>query len=264
MAKTILGYEVASPERQRKTALALIGVVVVLLVAGAIALFSMSRGQHAGREQAMATVTGFEAKCRYVVRNISRRASYYDHTGYIDCDTAQQVARDNDSVLGSVQRATLAAVEFTARDGSTIRSHVELSRKEPVSVGERVEILYRTDDPTDLREYFRLPLGFVKSSIAPQPESKSPLAEKDAARPRPSDAYSGTTLMWVGIATLIVGALLAYFLIKGLYRAVVWLVRAPGGAAQPPGPVTAAAIGRGRLEAATRRTSDAAFGRRSS
>src|SRR4030095_13132542 len=96
------------------------------------------------------------------------------HTGLIDCNRAHEVARANDSVLGSVQRVTVAVVDFTALDGAKVRSHVELSRKEPFSVGEQVEVLYRIDDPRDLREYVRLPLGFGKRSIAPQPENHAP------------------------------------------------------------------------------------------
>ena len=161
------------------------------------------------------------------MRNISRRASYYDHTGLIDCDRAHEVARANDSVLGSVQSVTVAVVDFTALDGSKVRSHVELSRKEPFSIGEKVEVLYRIDDPRDLREYVQLPLGFGKRSIAPQPENHVSSGKADVAapaKPRPSDAYSKSTLLWIGLATLVVGILLAYWLIRGLYRAIRWLV----------------------------------------
>src|SRR6476660_3422981 len=171
MANTFLGYEIARPERQRKTALAIIGVVCALVVAGVLALYFISRGQHSGRELALATISAFDTKCRYVVRNISRRASYYDHTGLIDCDRAHEVARANDSVLGSVRSVTVAVVDFTALDGSKVHSHVELSRKEPFAIGEKVDVLYRIDDPHDLREHVQLPLGFGKKPIAPQPES---------------------------------------------------------------------------------------------
>ena len=262
MANTFLGYAVASPERQRKTALAVIGVVCALAVAGMLALFFISRGQHSGRELALATITAFETKCRYVVRNISRRASYYDHTGLIDCDRAHEVARANDSVLGSVQSVTVAVVDFTALDGSKVRSHVELSRKEPFAVGEKVDVLYRIDDPRDLREHVQLPLGFGKRSIAPQPESAGKADIAAPAKPRPSDAYSKSTLLWVGLATLVVGVLLAYWLIRGLYRAIRWLV-GPGELMQPIAPVNIAPIARGRLEHATRRASEGGFGRRS-
>ena len=39
MADTFIGYEVASPERQRKTVLAVIGVLCVLVLAGTIVLY---------------------------------------------------------------------------------------------------------------------------------------------------------------------------------------------------------------------------------
>jgi hypothetical protein len=265
MANTFLGYEVASPERQRKTALAIIGVVCLLAVAAVVALVFAAREQQSGRELAVATITAFETKCRYVVRNISRRVSYYDHTGYIDCDRAHQVAKANDSVLGSVQTATLAVVDFTALDGSKVRSHVELSRKKPVSVGERVEVLYRIDDPRDLREYVQLPLGFGKRSIGPQRENDVSSGSTEVAAPpksRPSDAYSKSTLLWVGLVTLVVGVLLAYWLIKGLYRVIRWLVWVPSGSTAP-GSVSAAPIARGRLEHVTRRVPEGGFGRRS-
>jgi hypothetical protein len=264
MANTFLGYAVASPERQRKTALAIIGVVCALAVAGILALFFISRGQHSGRELALATIAAFETKCRYVVRNISRRVSYYDHTGLIDCDRAHEVAQANDSILGSVQRTTVAVVDFTALDGSKVRSHVELSRKEPFAIGEQVDVLYRIDDPRDLREHVRLPLGFGKRSITPQHDQvSSGVADIAApAKPRPSDAYSKSTLLWIGLATLVVGIVLAYWLIRGLYRVVRWLV-VPSDSMQPIAPANAAPIARGRLEHATRRAAEGGFGRRS-
>ena len=251
MANTFLGYEIASPERQRKTALAIVGVVCALAVAGMLALFFISRGQHSGRELTVATIAAFETKCRYVVRNIGKRVSYYDHTGLIDCDRAHEVAQANDSILGSVRRTTVAVVDLTALDGSKVRSHIELSRKEPFSIGEQVEVLYRIDDPRDLREHVQLPLGFGKRSIAPLPENHVPSGRVDAvtpAKPRPSDAYSKSTLLWIGLATLVVGVLLAYLLIRGLYRAIRWLV-VPGNSMQPIAPVNAAPIARGRVRA---------------
>ena len=117
MANTFLGYEIASPERQRKTALAIVGVVCAVALGGILTLFLVAQGRHSGREQAVATIAAFETKCRYVVRNLGRRVSYYDHTGLIDCDRAHEVARANDSVLGSVQRVTVAVVDFTAISG---------------------------------------------------------------------------------------------------------------------------------------------------
>ena len=193
MANTFLGDEIASPERQRKTGLAIVAVVCAVALGGILTLFFVSQRQHSGREQAVATIAAFETKCRYVVRNIGRRISYYDHTGLIDCDRAHEVAQANDSVLGSVQSVTVAIVDLTTLDRAKIRSHVELSRKEPFSIGEQVEVLYRIDDPRDLREYVRLPLGFGKRSIATHPEThvSSGKVDIDApAKPRPSDSYS--------------------------------------------------------------------------
>jgi hypothetical protein len=146
-----------------------------------------------------------------------------------------------------------------------VRSHVELSRKEPFSIGEQVEVLYRVDDPRDLREYVRLPLGFGKTSIAPQPETHVSSGKADiasTAKPRPSDSYSKSTLTWIGLATLVVGILLAYWLIRGLYRVIRWLV-VPGGSIEPITRVNAAPIARGRLEHVSQRVAAGGFGRRS-
>jgi hypothetical protein len=59
-----------------------------------------------------------------------------------------------------------------------------------------------------------------------------------------------------------VGILLAYWLIRGLYRVIRWLV-VPGDSMQPVTPARAAPIARGRLEQATRRAAEGGFGRRS-
>ena len=218
MANTFLGYEIASPERQRKTALAIIGVVCALVVGGMLALYFISRGS-TGREQALATITAFETKCRYVVRNISRRASYYDHTGLIDCDRAHEVARANDSVLGSVQRVTVDVVDFTALDGSKIHSACRAQQKRALC--DRREGRRSLSDRRSTRSQgaCELPLGFGKKSIAPQPESHASSGKADIAapaKPRPSEAFSKSTLLWIGLATMVVGILLAYWLIRGL------------------------------------------------
>jgi hypothetical protein len=265
MANTLLGYEIASPERQRKTALAIIAVVCAVALGGVLTLFFISQGQHSGREQAVATIAAFETKCRYVVRNLGRRVSYYDHTGLIDCDRAHEVAQANNSVLGSVQSVTVAIVDLTTLGGAKVRSHVELSRKEPFAIGEQVEVLYRVDDPRDLREYVRLPLGFGGRSIAPQAESHASSGKADIAepaKPRPSDSYSKSTLTWIGLATLVVGVLLAYWLIRGLYRVARWLV-VPSDSMKRITRVNAAPIARGRLEHVARRAAESGFGRRS-
>ena len=265
MANTFLGYEIASPERQRKTALAIVGVVCAVALGGILTLFFVAQGRHSGREQAVATIAAFETKCRYVVRNLGRRVSYYDHTGLIDCDRAHEVAQANNSVLGSVQSVTVTIVDLTTLNGSKVRSHVELSRREPFSIGEQVEVLYRIDDPRDLREYVRLPLGFGKRSIAPQPETHASSGKADVAapaKPRPSNSYSKSTLTWIGLATLVVAVLLAFWLIRGLYRVIRWLV-VPGESIEPITRVSAAPIARGQLEHVTGRAAAGGFGRRS-
>ena len=99
-----------SPEQQRKTALAIFGVIGAIAIGGLSVLFLISHWEQSGRQQVLATVASFETKCRYVVRNLSKRTSYYDHTGYIECAEAQAVADANNNPLGSVQRRTMADV----------------------------------------------------------------------------------------------------------------------------------------------------------
>ncbi|MDH3742876.1 MAG: hypothetical protein OER56_14895 [Hyphomicrobiales bacterium] len=238
MTNTILGYEVASPEQQRKTALAILGVIGAIAIGGLSILFLISHWEQSGRHQVLATIDSFETKCRYVVRNLSKRVSYYDHTGYIDCDEAQAVADANNNALGSVQRRTMAAVDFNTIEGEIVHTTVALHGDVPVSVGQQVEILYRTDDPSDAVEFNKIPI-FGRDSVAPTTETvapaealqdaetaQSPKALPEPATPqrRPSDSVSESTKMWIGLGGLLAMILVGLWLIRCAYRAVRWLI----------------------------------------
>lgn len=241
MADTVLGYEVASPEQMRRTAIMLLIGTVAAAIIGVFVLFIVSRWEAAGREQALATINSFDEKCRYVVRNIGRRASYYDHTGYVDCDSARQVAASNNNPLGSVQQKTHAKIAFKTKTGTEIASYVILSSKKPRAVGQVVEILYRVDNPHDVKEYVKLPF-FGKKSIAKRDAGAH--AAVTPRKPRPSDKLSKSTKIWIGLTTLAVLMALAYWLITRTYRLVKWLIFGPSKAtpAQQAAPAPAARL----------------------
>lgn len=225
MANTIFGYEVASPEQQRKTALAVAAFMAVMAVAIIVVFFLISHWEQAGRKQTLATITNYETKCRYVVRNIGKRVSYYDHTGYIGCKAAREVADANNNPLGSVQRRTFAAIEFTTDEGVRVRSRVNLDKQAPEAVGEQVEILYRVDKPDDVKEFVRVPL-FGKKSIAPKSKLVSARSRTDTVAPKKqrfSDTASESTKFWIGLTALLIMALTAFWLLKRLYRLLKWL-----------------------------------------
>ncbi len=274
MAGTIFGYEIASPEKQRNTALAILGFVVAIVIGGVAAMFFMSSAQHAGREQALATVNAFQTKCRYVVRNIGKRVSYYDHTGPIGCDRAEQIARVNNNPLGSVRRETVAVIDFTTKAGRRIRSQVTLSGPDEVRAGQQVEVLYLVDNPGDVREFVKMPFGIGKSSIAPDAEAGAGRAEGTAPgaeavppraeaaapdRPRASEQVSESTRMWIGLIAVIVMALIAFWVMRKLYRLTKWLVfgsqstPSPGASGQTARPPRAAGAAADRRPAADRR-----------
>ena len=242
MAGTIFGYEIASPEKQRKTALVILGFVVAIVIGGVGAMLFVSSAQHAGREQAIATITAFQSKCRYVVRNVSKRVSYYDHTGLIACDSAHRIARVNNNPLGSVRRETVAAIDFATKDGKRIRSHVTLSGPDKVRIGQQAEVLYSIENPGDVREFVEIPFGLGKQSIAPvagtepgQVEAAAPDAGSERgqaepaapARPRASEQVSESTRMWIGLIAIILMGLIAFWLIRKLVRLVKSLIVGP-------------------------------------
>ncbi len=183
MANTILGYEIASAEQQKKTALAILGFIGVIAIGGGIAAFTIAGFEQSGRQQALATVLSYDTKCRYVVRNLSKRVSYYDHTGYIGCAKAHRVARQNDNSLGSVQQRTVARIRFTTLDSQQVRTSVALYGDKPVSVGKQVEILYRTDNPNDATQFKNIAL-FGKKSIASQSTDNAAAGKSEV---KPSD-----------------------------------------------------------------------------
>ncbi len=242
MAKMILGYEVARPEQQRKTALAILGFIAAIAIGGGVAAFMIAGFEQSGREQVLATVVSFDKKCRYVVRNVSKRVSYYDHTGYIDCAQAQTVADRNDNPLGSVQRRRTAVVDFRTEDNRKVRTSVAFHGDDPIRIGGQVEILYLVKNPRDAIEFDEIPL-FGKRSIAHSDRTTSnqirldqtsfdirstipdtaetgtdPVSKPAPPQPKPSESVSDSTKLWIGI-----GALLFIFVI--VFLALRWSLR---------------------------------------
>ena len=266
MAKTIFGYEVASPEQQRKTALALLAFVGITAIAGMGVLFMISHWEQSGRQQAIAVIESFETKCRYVVRNISKRVSYYDHTGYIGCAEAHAVAKSNDNPLGSVQYRTVAIVKYSTQSGRDIRTSVVLTDNTTFQVGQKIEILYEIDRPMEASEFNSIPL-FGKKSIA-EPEKTAPPAQQTAPeqsvasadpaaeepKARPSDSLSDNTKFWIGLTFILLMLAAAIWIIRLIYRLIKFLIF--GGSARS----TAQPIASDRLSVATGR-GQKSFGR---
>lgn len=261
MAGKILGIPIASRHQQWRTAKAIFGLIGGIIVLGAVVVGYIASMEQRGRVQAMATVTDFEVRCRYNVRNIGRRSSFYDHTGYIDCASAEQVARDNNFPLGRVERATFANITFKTEGGAEVRTHVELHKHHDIEVGSRVEILYRETTPTDVTEFKNFPL-FGKSSIAPYDETAvAQAATRQAALTAASDAAAAAKAQArakriadrvarketdpVGLAILIVLLVVGYFLVRRIWR----FVRGLFGSSQPSS--TALSAQRGKAVAAT-------------
>ena len=275
MANTILGYEVASPEQQRKTALAILGFVGVMAIAGIGLLLLISHWEQSGRQQAIAKIVSFETKCRYVVRNIGKRVSYYDHTGYIGCSQARAVANANKHPLGSVQQRTLAVVDFKTAEGAQLRTNVALHGDARYSVGQQVEILYRTDNPRDVSEFKDIPL-FGKDSLAPAPEAAPSVttaptaeveqvagetAEATAQKPPASETVSESTKFWIGLVALVVMVLVALWFARLVYRMVKRLIFGPRNDISAR-PAASQPISSARMSAVTRQPAQTTFGQR--
>lgn len=245
MRGTILGYEIASPEKQRETAKYLFIFVGAAIALGAFVVAYIARMEQMGRSQALATVTQVDVKCRYVVRNIGRRASFYDHTGYTDCATAERVARENDFALGRVERVAFADITFKTAKGHEVAARVELRKQLKLAAGNQVEVLYRDDNPRDVTE-FKSFGPFGKRSIAPAKAdaanpAKSNGADGAAVAPAaavpssgaPSNAAPGPTSKpspWRGLFYLVILLALGYWLIRKVWRLTHRLVVGGGSA----------------------------------
>jgi len=217
MAGTFLGYAVASPEQQKKTALLLL-LGTIVSVAGVVGfLFLKSQNDQRDREQAVATIGQIDVKCRYIVQNLSKRVSYYDHTGYIDCASAEEVARQNNHPLGSLQRRSLIQVDFAANDGSAQTARLVLGGTHSYSAGGKIEILYRTNDPSDVTPFSATPLGIGKKSLLAQ-SRRAEDAPQATAVPEKPRRFSKTATMTVGFIILAVILFLVYRTVRFTWR----------------------------------------------
>lgn len=229
MARKFLGVELLGPE-QIKRNLMIAGLFAICLAAGLVVLFSyIGWVDQRGHRVAKATVTAVENQCRYIVGNIARRQTTYDHTGFIDCATAEQVARENDFALGRVERTLYASIDFTTEDGVKISSQVRLFKQLRASVGSTINILYREDIPAEVKEYkdFSL-MGLFASD---RPRSPEAIARDEARKKYYDEKRAKKEIDPLGLAILIVLLVIGFFAVRRLYR----FVRSLMGRGQPAG-----------------------------
>lgn len=283
MAGKFFGCEIASPEKQKRTAMGFLALIGGALVLGAVIVSYIATMEQRGRLQAMATVTDLEVRCRYVVSSIGKRAHLYDHTGYIDCAEAEEVARANNVAMGRVERSTLASVTFETAGGNTVQSQVVLYKQRDIEVGSKVEILYREASPADVAEFKSFPI-FGLASIAPHdPVAAAQAAAREAAltaaantaadakaearRKRIADKVAKKEIDPVGLVILIAMLVIGFFIIRRIWRLVRgWLGASPTRAHAPPrGRATSASAspaGAARLDRVAQRQPRQGFGAR--
>lgn len=238
MGRKILGVQLLGPE-QIKRNLKIAGLFAICLVAGFVVLFAyIGWEDQRGHRVAKATVTAVENQCRYIVGNIARRQTTYDHTGFIDCATAEQVARDNDFALGRVERSLLAAIDFTTAEGVRISSQVRLSRQLGASAGSTVNVLYREDIPAEVKEYRDFsPMGLFASN---RPRSAEAIARDEARKKYYEEKRAKKEIDPLGLAILIVLLVIGFFAVRRLYR----FVRGPlGGGKSVAAPSSIVSVG---------------------
>lgn len=230
MTDTILGYKVASKEQQRRTTIIIAIVAPLAVIAAIVGFYGFTKWDQKGREVAVATVGAIDVTCRYVVQNISKRARLHDHTGYIDCKEARRVARDNEDTLiggltGSVQKRVMATVTYDTKGGQTFQSRVQLHGEDPFTPGQRVEVLYRVENPTDLEHFEENAFGFGKKSELAAAElqgvSTAPAAER---KPRPSDSWSSSSKQWIGVGVVVFVLAIVFFILRFFYRLIRKLI----------------------------------------
>lgn len=244
MADRFLGIPLVSREQRRRNAKIALAFFAAMIVLGLFVVYYIASMEQRGYRQALATVKAFEAECRYVVSNVAKRSKLYDHTGYVDCATAEQVARDNDFALGRVERSALATVDFMTEAGQQVSSQVRLFKQVSAEVGQQVEILYRETSPADIKEFKSFPL-FGMSSIAPKSDkptaaeiaaNEAAAAKAEARKKRIAEKVAKREIDPVGLVILIVMLVIAFFALRWLWRKAKSLIGGGNTASVSPRP----------------------------
>ncbi len=244
MADRFLGIPLVSREQRRQNAKIALAFFAAMIVLGLFVVYYIALMEQRGYRQALATVKALEAECRYVVSNVAKRSKLYDHTGYVDCATAEQVARDNDFALGRVERSALATVDFMTEAGQQVSSQVRLFKQVNAEVGQQVEILYRETSPADIKEFKSFPL-FGMSSIAPKSDkptaaeiaaNEAAAAKSEARKKRIAEKVAKREIDPVGLVILIVMLVIAFFALRWLWRKAKSLIGGGNTASVSPRP----------------------------
>lgn len=141
------GIEIASPEQQKKTALFILAVVLMIGGGTVLAFTGPALYAHFTYVPAKGLVTALEEKCHYVVKRLNKRGPA-NVTDLVDCTEAYRVAAEISHDMGEVRAVTLAHVDYELADGTPHSSWFDLPAEaaRDLRIGQTIEIQYDPDN----------------------------------------------------------------------------------------------------------------------
>lgn len=276
---TFLGVEIAPAEQQRRTALVLLGLLVIVGAGAPVAFMLPELIRHYKHVPAEGRITAIETKCHYQVHRLGKRGPA-QVTDLVDCHEARRIAAEVDHAMGEVREVAIVKVDYTIADGSPGSSWLDLpaGAAADLVVGQPITIGYDPEYPHRVHRRASNPFALTHegrfgitrgarpagSEVAPAEATRAaPVVEPVSPRPQPSEAIK--TFSWYA-ARIIVLAMLIGMLwgVRATWRLVS---RSLGGgsvarsAAKPDrGDIAAARIARATRQATHRPSKD--FARR--
>ena len=146
---TILGYEVAPREQQRKIALVLLALPIMILGGAYGAFVGPTVYKTWTYQKIVGKVTAIEDKCHYSVARISRRGGRSYLTDLVDCDVARAKAAEVDHAAGEVREITIVHVAYAAADGTPMTSWFDIPAEaaRDLRIGQGLALMHHPSYP---------------------------------------------------------------------------------------------------------------------
>lgn len=146
---TILGYEIASPEKQRKTALIILAVVVFILGGACAAFVGPTVYKTWTYHQVTGRVKAIEEKCTYSIRRLSRYGNRLSLTDLVNCEEAYAKAAEIDHAMGDVRHFSIVYVTYTPAGGTAMTSSFDVPAEaaRDLRIGQSLVVMHHPDHP---------------------------------------------------------------------------------------------------------------------
>ena len=263
---TFLGVEIAPAEQQRRMALVLLGLLVIVGAAAPLAFMLPELIRHSKHVPAEGRITAIETKCHYQVHRLGKRGPA-QVTDLVDCHEARRIAAEVEHAMGEVREVAIVKVDYTIADGSPGSSWFDIpaGAAADLGVGQPITIGYDPEYPHRIHRRASNPFALTHegrfgisrgtrpagSEVAPAEVTRAAPAVA-TAKPRSEPSEAIKTFSWYAARIIVLAMLIGVLWgVRATWRLARRLIRGtPAGASA--GRPAASPVAASRIASVTR------------